>query len=72
MKELFKGKTAIFSCKVPSEIFPEWRTSPRLQGMRSSQSDNNGGRLFYEIPRAENATPNYYFTTHSHKNFYNP
>ena len=31
-----------------------------------------GGRLYYEIPRNDEDTPDYYFTTKSHTNFYHP
>src|SRR5271154_4043048 len=34
--------------------------------------DSHGGRLFYEIPRNDQDTPDYYFTTKSHTNFYHP
>src|SRR5271155_4427250 len=34
--------------------------------------DTHGGRLFYEIPRNDKDTPDYYFTTKSHTNFHHP
>ena len=34
--------------------------------------DTHGGRLFYEIPRNDQDTPDYYFTTKSHTNFHHP
>ena len=37
-----------------------------------TELDSHGGRLFYEMPRNDRDTPDYYFTTRSHTNFYHP
>ena len=37
-----------------------------------TELDTHGGRLFYELPRNDQDTPDYYFTTKSHTNFYHP